>query len=172
MGRERTIGGVAMPCLSWDEVHEIAENGMGIGLLAYEGRSLKRQYDEQSIKESVFISLKIMKKNFNGNVGYCAFKEGAPEKLLWNFLRTQGFQAIFTQTPTNRRPTLSGIGRIQIDDDDDNIFLAKISKIYLFFKDKRSWKYIRKYKIDKLAHRISKTLDRIKRNKYTLSGYN
>ena len=26
---------------------------------------------------------------------------------------------------------------------------------YLFFKDKRSWKYIRKYKIDRVAHRIS-----------------
>jgi hypothetical protein len=137
---------------------------MGIGLLAYKGRSLKNQYDEQSIKESVFISLKMMKKNFNGNVGYCAFNEGAPEKPLWNFLRTQGFQEIFTQTPTYRRPTLSGIGRIQIDDD-GNIFITKISKIYLFFKDKRSWKYIRKYTIDKLAHRISKTLDRIKRNK-------
>ncbi|MCK4468360.1 MAG: hypothetical protein KAU60_08415, partial [Desulfobacterales bacterium] len=67
--------------------------------------------------------------------------------------------------PTNQRPSLSGIGRIQIDDDDHNIFLTKISKIYLFFKDKRVWKYIRKYDVDKLAHRISEALDRIKRNK-------
>jgi len=55
--------------------------------------------------------------------------------------------------------------KIQIDDDDHNILLTKISKAYLFFKDKRSWKYIRKYKVDNLAHRISETLARIKRNK-------
>ena len=60
---------------------------------------------------------------------------------------------------------LAGIGCIQIDDDDHNIFLTKISKLYLFFKDKRSWQYIRQYKIDRLAHRISETLDRIKRDK-------
>lgn len=53
------------------------------------------------------------------------------------------------------------IGRIQVDDDDHNIFLTKISKTYLFFKDKPSWKYIRKHGVDKLAHRISETLNRV-----------
>jgi len=81
---------------------------------------------------------------------------------LWEFLQAQGFSAVFTQCPTNRRASVDGIGRIQVDDDDPNIFLTKISKTYLFFKDKRSWKYIRKYRIDKVVHRISETLNRVR----------
>ncbi|MBW2206204.1 MAG: hypothetical protein JRG79_04780, partial [Deltaproteobacteria bacterium] len=49
-----------------------------------------------------------------------------------------------------------------MDDDDFNIFLTKVSRTYLFFKDKRSWKYIRTYKLDRVAHRLSETLDRIR----------
>ena len=162
IGGERMIGGISIPCLSWNEVHEIAKNGMGIGLLAYRGRGIKNQYDEKSIKENVFSSSKIIEKEFNSDIEFCAFREGFPETPLWDFLRVQGFQAVFTQCPTNRRLSLAGIGRIQIDDDDHNIFLTKISKTYLFFKDKRSWKYIRQYKIDRLAHRISETIDGIK----------
>ncbi len=138
---------------------------MEIGLLAYGGRGIKGRYDEESVKQSLSDSLEIMAENYSWDIRFCAFKEGMPEKPLWDFLKDRGFQAVFTQCPTNKRPSLSGIGRIQIDDDDHNIFLTKISKIYLFFKDKRSWKYIRKYKIDKLAHRVSETLNRIKRNK-------
>ncbi len=162
---ERAIGGIPIPCLSWDEVDEIAKAGMGIGLLAYEGEGIKYLYDEQAIRENISGSLKIIQEKFNGDIEFCAFKEGVPEKPLWDFIRIQGFRAVFTQCPTNRRPSLAGIGRIQIDDDDHNIFLTKISKTYLFFKDKRSWKYIRRYKIDKLGHRISETLNRIKRNR-------
>ncbi|RZB30147.1 MAG: hypothetical protein SRB1_02427 [Desulfobacteraceae bacterium Eth-SRB1] len=164
IGGERTIGGISVPCLNWDEVHEIAESGMGIGLLAYEGRGIKDQYDEQSIKERVFSYLKIIKKEFSGDIEFCAFRNGVPKKSLWEFLWIQGVKAVFTQCPTNRRPSLAGIGRIQIDDDDHNIFLTKISNIYLFFKDKRSWKYIRKYKVDRVAHRISETLNAIRGN--------
>ena len=165
IGGERKIKGMPVPCLSWNEVNEIAKNGMEIGLLAYEGRGIKGRYDEKFVKQSIFNSLKIISENYNGDVRFCAFLAGVPEKPLWRFLKSRGFQAVFTQCPTNQRPSRAGIGRIQIDDDDHNIFLTKISKIYLFFKDKRSWKYIRKYKIDKLAHRMSETLDRIKRNR-------
>lgn len=165
IGGERKIKGKSIPCLNWNQVNEMAESGMEIGLLAYEGRGIKGRYDEESVQQSVVNSLKIMKENYNGDVRFCAFLAGVPEKPLWHFLKTRGFQAVFTQCPTNQRPSLAGIGRIQIDDDDHNIFLAKISKIYLFFKDKRSWKYIRKHKVDKLAHRISETLNRIKRNR-------
>jgi len=162
IGGERTIGGISIPCLNWDEVHEIAKSGMSIGLLAYGGRGIKGRYDEKTVKQNITDSLKIMSENYSGDIRFCAFKEGVAGKSLWNFLNPRGFQAVFTQCPTNRRPGLSGIGRIQIDDDDHNIFLTKISKIYLFFKDKRSWKYIRRYKIDKLAHRISETLNAIR----------
>jgi len=162
VGGERKIKGNSIACLNWNQVNEMADSGMEIGLLAYEGRGIKGRYDEESVKQSISDSLKIIAENYSGDIRFCAFKEGVPEKPLWNFLRGRGFQAVFTQCPTNRRPGLSGIGRIQIDDDDHNIFLTKISKIYLFFKDKRSWKYIRRYKIDKLAHRISETLNAIR----------
>lgn len=165
IGRERKIKGRSIACLSWNEVNEIAESGMEIGLLAYEGRGIKGRYDEESVQQSVANSLKIMKENYNGDIRFCAFLVGVSKKPLWNFLKARGFQAVFTQCPTNQRPRLAGIGRIQIDDDDHNIFLTKISKIYLFFKDKRSWKYIRKYKVDRVAHRISEALNRIKRNR-------
>ncbi len=165
IGNERTIGGITVACLNWDEVDKIVKSGMCVGLLAYEGRGIKTQYDEQSIRESVSGSIKIMRKKLNSDIQFCAFREGVLKKPLWDFLKIQGFQAVFTQCPTNRRPSLAGIGRIQIDDDDHNIFLTKISNTYLFFKDKRSWKYIRKYKIDRLAHRVSETLDRIRENK-------
>jgi hypothetical protein len=164
IGGEGKIKGKSIPCLNWNQVNEMAESGMDIGLLAYEGRGIKRRYNEESVKQSVFNSLKIMKENYNGDVRFCAFLAGVPKKPLWDFLKARKFQAVFTQCPTNQRPSLAGIGRIQIDDDDHNIFLTKISKIYLFFKDKRIWKYIRKYDVDKLAHRISEALDRIKRN--------
>jgi peptidoglycan/xylan/chitin deacetylase (PgdA/CDA1 family) len=165
IGKERKIKGNPIPCLNWDEVSEITESGMEIGLLAYEGRGIKGRYDEESVQQSVINSLKIMKENYNGDVRFCAFLAGVPKKPLRNFLKARGFQAVFTQCPTNQRPRLSGIGRIQIDDDDHNIFLTKISKIYLFFKDKRVWKYIRKYKVDRVAHKVSEALDRIKRNR-------
>lgn len=155
IGKERAIEGNPIKCLSWEEVHELVLSGMGIGLLAYEGKGIKNQYDEQSIKESISKSLGLMRSNFDTQIKYCAFKEGLPGKSLWNFLQTLGFQAVLTQCPTNQRPSPAGIGRIQIDDDDHNIFLTKISNIYLLFKDKRAWKYIRKYKIDRVAHRIS-----------------
>lgn len=155
IGIERTIKGKPIKCLTWDEVREIMRNGMEIGLLAHEGRSIKTRYDEDAIKESVSKAMEIMRKEIGSKIQYCAFKEGVPEKSLWDFLKRQGFHAVFTQCPTNRRTAVDGIGRIQIDDDDHNIFLTKISSTYLFFKDKRSWKYIRKYKIDKVAHKIS-----------------
>jgi len=162
IGRERTIKGKPIKCLMWDGIREIMRNGMEIGLLAYGGRSIISRYDEDDIKGSVSKAMEIMRKEIDSKIQYCAFKEGVPEKSLWDFLKRQNFDAVFTQCPTYRKVGANGIGRIQIDDDDHNIFLTKISKTYLFFKDKRSWKYIRKYRIDRIAHQISETWNRIK----------
>lgn len=160
--KERIIGGGSIKCLSWDEIGEMRNSGMEIGLLAYHGQSIRFGYDEQAVKKSVVSAMKIMEPETNSQIKYCAFKEGVPEKPLWRFLQRQGFEAVFTQCPTNRKAANDGIGRIQIDDDDHNIFLTKISKTYLFFKDKPSWKYIRKHKLDKVAHWLSETWDQIK----------
>ena len=163
IGKERTIGGESIKCMSWGEVDEIRNSGMEIGLLAYHGRSIRLEnYNEDAIKESIAPAMKILGREINPQVRYCAFKEGVPEKTLWHFLKQQGFGAVFTQCPTNRSAAVDGIGRIQVDDDDHNIFLTKISRTYLFFKDRRSWKYVRKYKLDKVAHWLSETSDSIK----------
>jgi peptidoglycan/xylan/chitin deacetylase (PgdA/CDA1 family) len=162
IGSELLINGRPIQCLNWNGVDEIFRNGMEIGLLAYEGRDIRDQNDEESIKEGIVKSLELIKSSLNVQVRYCAFKEGVPGESLWNFLQRLGFQAVFTQCPTNQPPTPAGIGRIQIDDDDHNIFLTKISDTYLFFKDKPSWEYVRRYRLDRLAHHISEAWNQIK----------
>ena len=159
---ERNIKEMPIKCLTWDEVHKIMQSGMEIGLLAYGARSIKDGYDEDAVKESIETDMRVMSGHIDSQIRYCAFKEGVPGESLWNFLKDQGFHGVFTQCPTYRATGNDCIGRIQIDDDDNNIFLTKISKAYLFFKDKRSWKYIRKYKIAKLAHKISELWNFIK----------
>jgi len=135
---------------------------MEIGLLAYGGSGIKGKYDETAVKESIASAMTIFNHKLDYKLRYCAFKEGVPSKTLWKFIQNQGFDAVFTQCPTNRRASYRAIGRIQIDDDDHNIFLTKISKTYLFFKDKRVWKYLRKYKVDRVAHWISDGVNWIK----------
>ncbi len=162
VGKERSIRDRPITCLNWNEVSQIRQSGMEIGLLAYHGRSIKSNYDEVAIKKSVLDSMKIMGQEIDEPIGFCAFREGVPKRSLREFLHIQGFRAVFTQCPTNRRAGVDGIGRIQVDDDDPNIFLTKISQTYLFFKDRRSWKYVRRYRLDRVAHRVSETVNRIR----------
>ncbi|MBM4272770.1 MAG: hypothetical protein FJ139_11540 [Deltaproteobacteria bacterium] len=162
IGRERLIKGKSIACMTWDEVRALSDAGMEIGLLANGGAGIRDHYDENLLKESISNSLNLMRNNFQKQIRFCAFKEGVPGASLWNFIQTLGIKAVFTQCPTNQAATLAGIGRIQIDDDDHNIFLTKISNTYLFFKDRPSWKYIRKYHMDKLVHHLSETWNRIK----------
>ena len=162
IGKERSIKGHPIKCLSWIELEEIARGGMEVGLLAYDGMGIRHHYDEQVLKYSVLNSLNIMRNHINGEIRYCAFKEGVPGTSLCKFLQNSGILAVFTQCPTNQPATPAGIGRIQIDDDDHNIFLTKISNTYLFFKDRPSWKYIRRYHMDKLVHHLSETWNRFR----------
>lgn len=159
----RKINGETIKCMDLEEIRDLVDNSMGIGLLANNGWSIRNEnYNEEVIIKSVTSGLKTMRDEMALPIEYCAFKEGFPKPLLWNSLQKKGIRAVFTQCPTNRRTWIDGIGRIQIDDDDQNIFFTKISKTYLFFKDRRTWKYLRKYKIDRVAHHISETWNRIK----------
>jgi len=164
LGDKQLIKGRPIQCLNWNEVDNIFRSGCEIGLLAYEGRSIKNQNDEETIRGSILKSLELLKRRSDVQVRHCAFREGVPGESLWNFLQGLGFQAVFTQCPTNQAPTPAGIGRIQIDDEDHNIFLTKISDTYLFFKDKPSWKYIRRYHLDHVAHQISEAWNNIRGN--------
>lgn len=163
VGNERIIKGEAIKCMDWDQINNIAQNGIEIGLLAHNGRPIRGDlYDEEAIKKSVLAGLETLEKQMNTKVKYCAFKEGFPEPPLWEFLQGKGIEAVFTQCPTHRKTQIDGIGRIQVDDDDQNIFYTKISAFYLFFKDKKAWQYIRRFKIDRVAHRISETWNWLK----------
>lgn len=164
IGKSNTIKGEQIECLTWDETDEIKNQGMGVGFFAYGGRSIRMGYDDATVKNSITEALKILKNRMNSEIRYCAFKEGVPKNPLWKFIQKQGFDAVFTQCPTRCGVSNQGIGRIQIDDDDHNIFLTKISQTYLFFKDKTIWKYLRKYKLDRVAHFISDTWNWIKRD--------
>jgi len=162
IGGERAIKGNPIRCLTWPEVRELNKSGFPIGLLANGGVGIKSPHDVVAVKERIDADMESLHANINADIRYCAFKAGVPGDDLWTFIQLQGIRAVFTQCPTNQRATLAGIGRIQIDDDDHNIFLTKISKIYLFFKDKRSWQYIRRYKLDRLFHHLSEWLNRIR----------
>lgn len=102
-----------------------------------------------------------IRRHFVRDIRFCAFKEGVPEKYLRRFFEKLGVRGIMAQSPTNQPANIFGVGRTQIDDD-DNIFVTKISNTYQFFKDRRSWQYIRKYKIDRIAHALSNRINRIK----------
>lgn len=163
IGGERKISGEPIKCMGVKEIKELVSSGMEIGLLANNGVHIRNEnYNEDAIKKNVLEELELVHEKLGVDVAYCAFKEGVPGSELWSFLKNNGLKAVFTQCPTNQRAERYGIGRIQIDDDDQNIFFTKISKTYLFFKDKRSWKYLRKYKIDRVAHHISETWNKIK----------
>ena len=95
-------------------------------------------------------------------IRYFGVKEGVPNRKIRDLLVSEGYRSFLTQCPTNRRPDLYSVGRIQVDDDDFNIFLTKISQTYLFLKDKKSWRHIRKYRLDRVAHRLSETYDRLR----------
>lgn len=162
IGGERTIKGESIRCLTWEEVRELRESGFAIGLFGNNGRGIKLPYDEEAVKEIIDAAIKSIHAHINSDIRYCAFKVGVPGAGLWEFIQSRGIRAVFTQCPTNQSVTTAGIGRIQIDDDDHNIFLTKISKVYLFFKDRRSWKYIRRYKLDRLFHHLSEWVNRIR----------
>lgn len=163
IGGERAIKGKPIRCLTWREVRELTESGFTIGLFANSGEGIKLPYDEEAVKEGIAAAIESLHANINTGIRYCAFKEGVPGADLWAFIQSRGIRAVFTQCPTNQSVTSAGIGRIQIDDDDHNIFLTKISSTYLFFKDKPSWKYLRRYKFDRLAHHLSEFLNRMTR---------
>jgi len=162
IGGERTIKGKPIRCLTWQEVRELTDSGFTIGLLANGGRGIKTPHDVDAVKGRIAAAMESLHANINADISYCAFKEGVPSAGLWAFIQSRGIRAVFTQCPTNQRATLAGIGRIQIDDDDHNIFFTKISKLYLFFKDKRSWQYIRRYKLDRLFHHLSEWVNRMR----------
>jgi len=161
VGKCVSIGTTQVNYLSWSALKELIDNNVTIG--AYEDSSRDiNDVPEDAVRGHVIDYKKILEDKLGVEIRYFGVKEGVPNQEIRDLLISEGYRAFLTECPTNRRPDLYAIGRIQVDDDDFNIFLTKISRTYLFFKDKKSWKYIRDYSLDKLAHRISETYDKLR----------
>jgi peptidoglycan/xylan/chitin deacetylase (PgdA/CDA1 family) len=135
IGNNRVIRDHALPCMDWEQVGSLAEKGMIIGHYGCNGRIFK-QVPKEAIEEDIRISKPLFEKNLGTQPIYYAVNEGTP--------------------------SIYAIGRIQVDDEDLNIFQTKISGTYLLFKDSPYWKYIRKYGLAKAFHHLSEFYNSIR----------
>lgn len=161
VGRSTTMGTTKVDYLSWGTLKELRRNGIIIG--AYEDAAWNiNDIPGDVVREHIVEYKKILEDRLGEEIRYFGVKEGVPEPAIRDLLVAEGYDAFLTECPTHRKPDLYAIGRIQVDDDDFNIFLTKVSRTYLFFKDRKSWKYVREYSLDKLAHKISETYDSLR----------
>jgi len=161
IGNSRVIRDHALPCMDWEQVRSLAEKNMVIGHYGCNGRTFKRVPKEE-IEEDISISKPLFEKYLGTQPIYYAVNEGTPEPEAIKVLQENGYTALLTKSPTNQGPNVYAIGRIQVDDEDINIFLTKISETYLLFKDSRYWKYIRKYGLAKAFHHLSEFYNAIR----------
>ncbi len=160
VGKRINIGKNKVQYLTWGILKELAKNNITIG--AYEDNAWNiNDISQDLVQRHIIEYKKLLEDRLGIEIRYFGVKEGVPDNKICDLLISEGYRAFLTECPTNRKPDLFSIGRIQVDDDDFNIFLTKISRTYLFFKDKKSWKYIREYSLDKVAHKISETYDYI-----------
>ncbi|MDA2916098.1 polysaccharide deacetylase family protein [Nitrospinae bacterium AH_259_B05_G02_I21] len=155
MGR---LDGKDYPCMKWDDVKHLAAEGMTVGAWGLTGPKFKGLEPERARRE-IEEAKSRLEEALGQPVAYFAVTEGVPNRQEKAWLGRAEWQACFTQCPTYCRSSLWNIGRIQIDDDDPNIFAFKCSQTYLFFKDKQLWRVIRKCKLDRIAHRVSKAVE-------------
>ncbi len=161
VGKTVDFGSSRVGYLTWGHLEELIKNNITIG--AYEDASWNINNIPGEVAQRHIIEYKkTLEDKLGVEIRYFGVKEGVPDPKIRDLFISEGYRAFLTECPINRKPGLYSIGRILVDDDDFNIFLTKISKTYLFFKDKKSWKYIRQYSLDKLAHRLSETYDKIR----------
>ncbi|MBW2609807.1 MAG: polysaccharide deacetylase family protein [Deltaproteobacteria bacterium] len=166
VGKRTNIGEKEAHYLTWDNLREMANNNITIG--AYEDYTWNiNDMPEDMVQRHIIDYKKMMEDRLGVEILYFGVKEGVPNNKIRDLLISNGYKAFLTECPTNRGPDLYSIGRIQVDDNDFNIFMTKISRTYLFFKDRKSWKYIREYSLDKVAHKLSETFDRMRGVKVT-----
>ena len=161
VGKNLGLESRAVPYLTWDALGDLLQNGVTIS--AYEDNNLNiNKIPDDSVSRHIIEYKKRLEDKLGSEIIYHGVKEGVPKDNIRDLLKSEGYRAFLTQCPTFHRPDLFSIGRIQVDDEDFNIFLSKISRTYLFFKDKKSWVYIRKYRFDRLAHNISEIYNRFR----------
>ena len=124
VGKERTMGNQKIPYLTWDQLRELADRGVIIG--AYEDESWNiNEIAEQLVLRHVIEYKKDLEDKLGMEIRYFGVKEGVPNQEVRDRLISEGYRALLTQCPTNQKSDLIAIGRIQVDDDDFNIFLTK-----------------------------------------------
>ncbi|MFQ5686513.1 MAG: polysaccharide deacetylase family protein [Candidatus Scalindua sp.] len=164
VGKTKSVNGREVSYMNWEQIRELENDGMTIGLYGCKGKWLPKT-PLSEIEDEITKSKSMFEGELKRQIRFYGVSEGAPTKPMVNLFKREGLNAVFCQTPTGQKTHPYAVGRIQIDDNDFNIFLVKISKTYIFFKDSRYWKYIRQYKIDKAAHRVSDTVNRVKNKK-------
>lgn len=157
----RVIKGHSLPCMSWGQVRSLIDKGMTIGHYGCNGRAFQK-VPREIVEEDIVHSKPLFDKYLNIQPTYYAVFEGTPESETVELLKEHGYKAMLTKSPTKQRLSLYSISRIQVDDEDLNIFLVKISKTFLRFKDSRYWKYIRKYRLDTAFHHLSEFYNKFK----------
>lgn len=161
IGQKRVVRGHGLPCMGWEQVRSLAQRGMIIGHYGCDGRVFTRVPREE-IEEDIRVSKPLFDQYLGTQPIFYAVNEGTLEPSAIRLLQENGYTAFFTKSPTKQAPSLYAIGRIQVDDDDFNIFLTKISGTYLRFKDSPYWKYIRKFRLAKAFHHLSEFYNSIR----------
>jgi peptidoglycan/xylan/chitin deacetylase (PgdA/CDA1 family) len=153
VGKEHALYRANLPCMDWGQIRELLAAGMTIGSLGRYGARLTEMKPSEW-REDARTARRTLEDKLGVPVRYHAYRETFPNRRLRKWFIEEGFEAVLTMCPTLRRPSLYRIGRIQVDDEAPNVFQSKASNLYLFFKDKRAWRLIRKFKVDRLMHRI------------------
>jgi hypothetical protein len=139
--------------MDWPEIRGLVDAGMIVGSLGRYGARLF-ELDESKWREDARAARQTLEDRLGVPVRYHAYRETFPNRRLRRWFVEEGFEAVFTMCPTFRRSDLYRVGRIQVDDEAPNVFQTKTSNLYLFFKDKRTWRLIRRFRLDRLMHRI------------------
>lgn len=164
VGKTEDVHGRRVQYMDWNQIRELESDGMTIGLYGCKG-SIATNVPLGEIEKEIRDAKPVFESELEKKIVYYSVREGVLTKQMRHLFEREGIKAVFCQAPTKQRTQSYAVGRIQIDDNDLNIFLVKISKTYIFFKDSRYWKYLRQYKIDKAAHLVSDTVNQVKNRK-------
>jgi peptidoglycan/xylan/chitin deacetylase (PgdA/CDA1 family) len=161
VGKTKSINDRAVNYMNWDQIREVENDGMTIGMYGCKGR-IATNVPLEEIEKEIKDARPVFEKELAKKVVYYSAREGIPTKQMEDLFNREGFNAFFCQSPTLQKTHPYAVGRIQIDDNDLNILLIKTKKTYVFLKDSRYWSVGRKCKFDKVVHLISNTINRLK----------
>lgn len=161
VGTRTRVGDHDIDYLGWSDLLALQRRGITIGAFEDADWDITR-VPESAALEHVVRYKRILEERLDRPVRYYGAKEGLPGARVRTELARCGYRAFLTQSPTFRRLDPFSIGRIQVDDEDFNIFLTKTSRTYLLFKDRKTWIHLRRFKLDRVAHHFSETYNRLR----------